>query len=195
MHSSALEWPEEVKKGYTYDPEGAAKLLDEAGYPRGADGEGALLQRACTVSPQRLHHYLGLGLRWEPTPFVAISLALLVALDTLYHAVRFSRGISDRGRDAKLLPARLTSSSPCATLEPGFERMNRSRYDSTQTWPLDPTQSGLPPAPPPRHTQDNYLFDNQLTSPDDLPVRDPAHAVSYHRQYKEILKEPHARAA
>ena len=32
------EWSEEVKKGYTYDPEGAEKLLDEAGYPRGADG-------------------------------------------------------------------------------------------------------------------------------------------------------------
>ena len=32
------EWPEEVKKGYRYDPEGAEQLLDEAGYPRGADG-------------------------------------------------------------------------------------------------------------------------------------------------------------
>ena len=32
------EWPEEVKKGYMYDPAGAEKLLDEAGYPRGADG-------------------------------------------------------------------------------------------------------------------------------------------------------------
>ena len=32
------EWPEEVKKGYMYDPEGAEKLLDEAGYPRGPDG-------------------------------------------------------------------------------------------------------------------------------------------------------------
>ena len=32
------EWPEEVKKGYMYDPEGAEKLLDEAGYPRGKDG-------------------------------------------------------------------------------------------------------------------------------------------------------------
>ena len=32
------EWPEEVRKGYMYDPEGAEKLLDEAGYPRGADG-------------------------------------------------------------------------------------------------------------------------------------------------------------
>ncbi len=32
------EWPDEVKKGYGYDPEGAEKLLDEAGYPRGADG-------------------------------------------------------------------------------------------------------------------------------------------------------------
>ena len=32
------EWPEEVQKGYRYDPEGAEKLLDDAGYPRGADG-------------------------------------------------------------------------------------------------------------------------------------------------------------
>ena len=32
------EWPEEVKKGYMYDPEGAEKLLDDAGLPRGADG-------------------------------------------------------------------------------------------------------------------------------------------------------------
>ena len=32
------EWPEEVKKGYQYDPEGAEVLLDAAGYPRGADG-------------------------------------------------------------------------------------------------------------------------------------------------------------
>ena len=32
------EWPDEVKKGYRYDPAGAEELLDEAGYPRGADG-------------------------------------------------------------------------------------------------------------------------------------------------------------
>ena len=32
------EWPEEAKKGYMYDPEAAEKLLDEAGYQRGADG-------------------------------------------------------------------------------------------------------------------------------------------------------------
>ena len=32
------QWPEEVKKVFTYDPEGAEALLDEAGLPRGADG-------------------------------------------------------------------------------------------------------------------------------------------------------------
>ena len=32
------DWPEELKGYYTYDPEGAEALLDEAGYPRGADG-------------------------------------------------------------------------------------------------------------------------------------------------------------
>ena len=32
------EWPEEVKQYYRYDPKAAKKLLDEAGYPRGADG-------------------------------------------------------------------------------------------------------------------------------------------------------------
>ena len=32
------EWPEELKQYYRYDPDGAEKLLDEAGYPRGADG-------------------------------------------------------------------------------------------------------------------------------------------------------------
>ena len=37
-HTPFAEWPEEVKMGYMYDPEGAERLLDEAGYPRGSDG-------------------------------------------------------------------------------------------------------------------------------------------------------------
>ena len=32
------EWPEEIKQYWRYDPEGAERLLDEAGYPRGEDG-------------------------------------------------------------------------------------------------------------------------------------------------------------
>ena len=32
------EWPDEVKHEYEYHPEDAEALLDEAGYPRGADG-------------------------------------------------------------------------------------------------------------------------------------------------------------
>ena len=32
------EWPDQLKAEYGYDPDRAEKLLDEAGYPRGADG-------------------------------------------------------------------------------------------------------------------------------------------------------------
>ena len=32
------EWPDDLKAYYTYDPQRAEALLDEAGYPRGADG-------------------------------------------------------------------------------------------------------------------------------------------------------------
>ena len=32
------DWPEQVKEQYTYDPDEAERLLDEAGYPRGPDG-------------------------------------------------------------------------------------------------------------------------------------------------------------
>ena len=32
------QWSEELKRYYSYDPAGAEALLDEAGYPRGADG-------------------------------------------------------------------------------------------------------------------------------------------------------------
>ena len=32
------QWPQELQHAYRYDPEAAEALLDEAGYPRGADG-------------------------------------------------------------------------------------------------------------------------------------------------------------
>ena len=47
------DWPEEVKGYYTYDPEGAEALLDEAGYPRGADG---IDSRPSWKWPSRLGH-------------------------------------------------------------------------------------------------------------------------------------------
>ena len=37
-HNAFDTWPEELQKLWSYDPEGAERLLDEAGYPRGADG-------------------------------------------------------------------------------------------------------------------------------------------------------------
>ena len=38
FHNAFDTWPEEIKQYWVYDPEGAERLLDEAGYPRGADG-------------------------------------------------------------------------------------------------------------------------------------------------------------
>ena len=32
------DWPEDVRQAFAYDPAGAEALLDEAGYPRDADG-------------------------------------------------------------------------------------------------------------------------------------------------------------
>ncbi len=37
-HVPFEQWDEEVKQWFRYDPEAAEELLDEAGYPRGADG-------------------------------------------------------------------------------------------------------------------------------------------------------------
>ncbi len=37
-HTPFEEWPAELQGYYSYDPAGAERLLDEAGYPRGADG-------------------------------------------------------------------------------------------------------------------------------------------------------------
>ena len=37
-HNAFDTWPEEIRQNWVYDPEGAERLLDEAGYPRGADG-------------------------------------------------------------------------------------------------------------------------------------------------------------
>ena len=46
------EWPEEVKQYYRYDPEAAEKLLDEAGYPRGADGIRFTISDIYRFTPQ-----------------------------------------------------------------------------------------------------------------------------------------------
>ncbi|MDE0449639.1 MAG: ABC transporter substrate-binding protein [Spirochaetaceae bacterium] len=37
-HTPFEQWPAEIQGYYSYDPEGAERLLDEAGYPRGDDG-------------------------------------------------------------------------------------------------------------------------------------------------------------
>ena len=50
------EWPDEVKREYEYRPEDAEALLDEAGYPRGADG--VRFKLAVTNSPRHEPTYV-----------------------------------------------------------------------------------------------------------------------------------------
>ena len=50
------EWPEEIKQYYRYDPEGAEKLLDEVGYPRGADGIRFKATMHYSLASNRLEH-------------------------------------------------------------------------------------------------------------------------------------------
>ena len=45
------EWPKELQDAYSYNPEKAEQLLDEAGYPRGADG----VRFEVTYDPPRPH--------------------------------------------------------------------------------------------------------------------------------------------
>ena len=50
------EWPDEVKREYEYRPEDAEALLDEAGYPRGADG--VRFKLAASNSPRQEPTYI-----------------------------------------------------------------------------------------------------------------------------------------
>ena len=68
---------EEIKQYWVYDPEGAERLLDEAGYPRGADGV-----RFRTEILARVPVTLELGA-------AALLIGLVIALPVgIYSAVR-----------------------------------------------------------------------------------------------------------
>ena len=70
------EWPEDVRKVFDYDPKGAEALLDEAGYPRGADGtrftvEFMHLNRYSTSWPELVGSYwkkIGVDIEIEVLP-------------------------------------------------------------------------------------------------------------------------------
>ncbi len=56
------QWPEEIKQFYRYDPAGAEKLLDEAGYPRGSVG----IRFSTTLEPISVwdHSYFELAIEF-----------------------------------------------------------------------------------------------------------------------------------
>ena len=80
-HNAFDTWPEELKKFYSYDPEGAERLLDEAGYPRGADGVRFRTQSWQPASRSDVgYHELEVGY-WKE---IGVEVELNVIEDTLF---------------------------------------------------------------------------------------------------------------
>ena len=81
VHNAFETWPEELKKFYSYDPEGAERLLDEAGYPRGADGVRFRTQSWQPASRSDVgYHELEVGY-WKE---IGVEVELNVIEDTLF---------------------------------------------------------------------------------------------------------------
>ncbi|MDE0448605.1 MAG: ABC transporter substrate-binding protein [Spirochaetaceae bacterium] len=92
------DWPEEIKQYYRYDPEGAEKLLDEAGLPRGTDGT-RFETTYLTISshdvswPELLGGYWGaVGIKLNIQP---IPIGELIPRLTAARPVRAAGGIGD----------------------------------------------------------------------------------------------------
>ena len=92
------DWPEEIKQYYRYDLDGANKLLDEAGLPRGADGTRfettyLFIEGGDVSWPELLGGYwgaVGIKLNIQPIPIGEIIPRLTAA-----RPVRAAGGIGD----------------------------------------------------------------------------------------------------
>ena len=120
------QWPAELQNAYRYDPEAAEALLDEAGYPRGADGvrltvplQWPAWDEIGTYQHLALQHWRAVGVQVEVNTIPGRRWIALLGAGRLY-------GLS---------PAVLgTSSDPLGALrwqEPGH-RWNRGRVDDPE---------------------------------------------------------------
>ena len=130
------EWPEGVKQYYRYDRAGAEKLLDEAGYPRGADG----IRFKTTLNVRELHDVFFYEIAVEHFREIGIDLEMTV-YDTATWAGRIRAG--DDGmvsfsagfvlHPAMMLPTFTSNHSfkPSHVQEPAFDAMVEALKGST----------------------------------------------------------------
>ena len=126
------EWPAELQQEYTYNPERAQELLDEAGYPRGADGVRFKTDVVHSVVHQDVAYTeLAVGYWAEIGIEVAID-----AVDPATYGARVSAG-----HDFEGLAWTASGMDYTDTLYP--LRGYSSKYGSNKTGVTDPTYEAL----------------------------------------------------
>ena len=131
------EWPEEIKRYYRYDRAGAEKLLDEAGFPRGADG----IRFRTTLNVRELHdtffyeiaveHFREIGVDVEMTVYDTATWAGRIGTGD-DGMVSFSAGFVHH--PAMMLPTFTSNNSfkPAQVQDPAFDAMVEALKAATE---------------------------------------------------------------
>ena len=133
------EWPQEVQKGYMYDPAGAEALLDEAGYPRGADGTRLKTNLIAAASHDPDYEQLAVSY-WDA---IGIDVSIKLGEDSAWIAhvnelsykdmIAFISGIEYTSPVSALSFAWSEGYNPSGLNDPEYERLYEAVLNATTT--------------------------------------------------------------